>query len=132
MNMTIKEAQNTFINALKEIGIKTSINVCFYNVKSKRLSSTGNIYAVMLKLSNENNQYTVQNMPISLETTKILDKYLNSFYYITKNRKINSNETLLTVFDDNFNIKIKLLGTIDDWWKKVYEEYHLEKRNTNA
>ena len=86
----------------------------------------------MLKLSNENNQYTVQNMPISLETTKILDKYLNSFYYITKNRKINSNETLLTVFDDNFNIKIKLLGTIDDWWKKVYEEYHLEKRNTNA
>lgn len=126
--MTIEEAQTNFVKILKEKGINVSRESLFFDNKSKRLTSTGNIYASMLKISEETKKYTL-NEPLSQETKKILENSLSSFYYIelvTSKQYYNTDENTIniTVYENNFDIKVQLLGGIDEWWKKVKGEYY--------
>lgn len=132
--MTIEEAQTNFVKILKEKGINVSRESLFFDNKSKRLTSTGNIYASMLKISEETKKYTLHE-PLSQETKKILENSLSSFYYVELANNSHSvaigyrnpddeNAINITVYENNFDIKIQLLGGIDEWWKKVKGEYY--------
>lgn len=134
--MTIKEAQSLFINILESKGIKDVNNLdCFYSPYSKRLTCIGYTYASML-MPNNITKFNC-SIPVSHKSNNILNKSINSFYYITPanygmnyhninniNNDINSE---LIVFDPNFKLKINLLGGIDQWWNKVCSEYDKNK-----
>ena len=125
--MTIEEAQNNFISLLYNKGIENIYKEqVFFSPDSKRLTYQGNLYASMLKISNEAHTYTIKTL-LNQETKNILESNLNSFYFIVTNKPIfNEEESSLsiTIYDDTFDIKVQLIGGIEEWWKKVKGEYY--------
>lgn len=127
--MTIKEAQNYFVETLEsKCGIKTTKMMVFFDPDSKRLTDDGNIYATMLKISPEVHTYEL-HADLNMETKKILDFGLKSFYFIKKNDTnygyTNDPSSInITVYDKDFDIRVQLLGGIDTWWEKIKEDYY--------
>lgn len=114
--------QQLLIDLLEKQNIFTNSHDIFFNTNgTKRLTNKGNIYVSMLKLNEEGKTYSL-NIDISMETQKILDSILKNFYYLKKGDR--DGEVLLTVYDEGFDIKIKLLGSINDWWEKIKKEYY--------
>ena len=132
--MTIEEAQNNFISLLYNKGIENIYKEqVFFSPDSKRLTYQGNLYASMLKISKEAYTYTLK-IPLNQETKKILESNMSSLYFVelASNKysvpigyaSDEENGINITVYDDTFDIKVQLVGGIEEWWKKVKGEYY--------